>query len=338
MALYPRGSTWWIDFTTSSGQRIRRSTATADKPQAQHLHDKLKAESWREDFLDIKPLFTWDEAAHRWLSETTKRTRNDDILKLRWLQQFLRGKVLAHITGVQIEAIGKAKLAVSSKSTVNRYLQLIKAILNKARREEWISKVPTVTLYEEPEGRERWITPAQATTLLSKLPDHQRAMAEFALLTGLRQGNVTALQWMQIDMERRTVWIPKKKAKKRKGFSVPLNDLAIEILQRQLGKHPDRVFTYEGMPITWVNTRCWRHALRRAGIHDFRWHDLRHTWATWHIQNGTSIYELKELGGWETIEMVERYAHLGTHQMASRSAVVSNLLRATRPVPSRIQG
>lgn len=62
-------------------------------------------------------------------------------------------------------------------------------------------------------------------------------------------------------------------------------------------KHQIRVFTYRGEPIAAANTRAWKKALIRAGIDNFRWHDLRHTWATWHRQAGTPTHELQRLGG-----------------------------------------
>src|SRR3990167_8689363 len=74
------------------------------------------------------------------------------------------------------------------------------------------------------------------------------------------------------------------------------------------------VFTYCGKPIKQCNTKAWKKALKRVGIENFRWHDLRHTWASWHVQNGTSLQELQQLGGWSSFEMVLRYAHLsGDH-------------------------
>ena len=65
-----------------------------------------------------------------------------------------------------------------------------------------------------------------------------------------------------------------------------------------------------------VSTKAWYHALQRAGIEDFRWHDLRHTWASWHVQNGTPLHALQELGGWESPEMVRRYAHFSAEHLA----------------------
>lgn len=71
-----------------------------------------------------------------------------------------------------------------------------------------------------------------------------------------------------------------------------------------------RVFTFRGQPIENANNRTWRAALIRAGIENFRWHDLRHTWATWHRQSGTPTHELQRLGAWQASAMVERYAHV----------------------------
>jgi integrase len=77
------------------------------------------------------------------------------------------------------------------------------------------------------------------------------------------------------------------------------------------------VFTYDGNPVKQVSTKAWYKALKRAGIEKFRWHDFRHTWASWHVQNGTPLHVLQELGGWETPSMVCRYAHLASEHLAA---------------------
>ncbi len=328
MSLYKRGNTWCIDFTPESGKRVRRSTNTSNKKEAQNLHDKLKSESWRVTHLGERPKHSWDEAARKWLDETPcDRKRHADNLKIRWLQPYLGGKMLSDITRDDIAGIGKAKCAHASPATANRHLALVRAILRRAWREwEWIEKVPVVKLYEELKRRVRWITPAQARKLLAELPGHQREMVLFALGTGLRQGNVTGLCWSQVDIERRTIWIPAKQAKGGEDLHVPLNELTCAVLKRQAGEHPERVFAYKGKPITWANTRGWRSALKRAGIVDFRWHDLRHTWASWLIQNGTPLYDLQEMGGWKSAAMVRRYAHLAPENLVRHSAVIDGLL------------
>lgn len=74
------------------------------------------------------------------------------------------------------------------------------------------------------------------------------------------------------------------------------------------------LFTYQGKPVKQCNA-AWRKALKWAEIKDFHWHDLRYAWASWHIQNGTSLYELQKLGGWSSYETVQRYAHLNSQQL-----------------------
>jgi integrase len=138
---------------------------------------------------------------------------------------------------------------------------------------------PSSKLYRETKRRIRWITPEQAQTLLRELPPHQVDIVLFALSTGLRQSNVLELDWSQVDLDRRVAWIHADQAKGRRPIHVSLNSTALAVLVRQVGKHPVRVFTYNGMPVAWANTLAWRQALKRAGIEDFRWHDLRHTWA-----------------------------------------------------------
>ena len=92
-----------------------------------------------------------------------------------------------------------------------------------------------------------------------------------------------------------------------------------------LRKHRTHVFSYLGRPITQVSTKAWYAALKRAGIEDFRWHDLRHTLASWHVQNGTPLFALQELGGWESAEMVRRYAHLSSDHLAPYAERLSAL-------------
>ena len=97
---------------------------------------------------------------------------------------------------------------------------------------------------------------------------------------------------------------------------MPLNETALQVLRVQKGQHPVYVFTFRGQKVLQVSGAAWYRALERAGIEDFRWHDLRHTWASWHVQNGTPLHALQELGGWESSEMVRRYAHFSAEHLA----------------------
>jgi integrase len=331
MSLFKRGRTWWVDFTTPAGERIRHTTGTRDRQQAQEYHDKLRAEAWRVDKLGERPAYTWDDAGYKFLTETQhKATHHEDKVKLVWLQQFLRGKPLAEIDRELIVSIGAKKLQESSPATANRYLALIRSILRKAMNDwEWIDRAPFVRLYKEAKRRVRWITPEQAEKLLGELPEHQRDIVVFALSTGLRQSNVLRLEWSQVDLTRGVAWIHPDQAKARKAIHVPLNSQAVAVLNRQAGKHPERVFTFRGKPIRWANTHAWREALKRAGIEEFRWHDLRHTWASWLTQHGTPSNVLQELGGWESESMVRRYAHLAPAQLLEHSEKLASLIPGT---------
>jgi len=110
-------------------------------------------------------------------------------------------------------------------------------------------------LLKEPTRRIRFLTQDQAAALLRELPRHLRDMAIFALSTGLRAANITGLCWGQVDLERKQAWVHPDQAKARRAIAVPLNDTALEVLERQNGIHPVRVFTYGGRA-------------RKAGQHD----------------------------------------------------------------------
>ncbi|SDX06602.1 Site-specific recombinase XerD [Nitrosomonas oligotropha] len=337
MSLFKRGKTWWISFTTPSGERVRCSAATEDKTQAQEFHDKLKAESWRVVKLGDKPKRTWDEAAYKWLMETQdKKTHHDDVAKINWLQQFFRGKYLDELTRDVIAGIGELKRKETSPATANRLLALIRSILRRAALDwEWIDKPPVIKLYREAKRRVRYLSATQASILIQELPQHLGDMVTFSLATGLRRSNVTKLEWSQVDMQRNVAWIHGDQAKAGKPIHVTLNATAIAVLTRQIGKHPRSVFSYKGKPITQVNTKAWYKALKRAGIEDFRWHDLRHTWASWLTQNGVPLNVIQEMGAWESAEMVRRYAHLAPEQFAQHARVLDGVLNVTNLAQSK---
>ena len=91
------------------------------------------------------------------------------------------------------------------------------------------------------------------------------------------------------------------------------------------------MFTYAGHPIKRPDILTWQRACQKTGITDFRWHDLRHTWASWHVQAGTSLQTLMELGGWSSYDMVLRYAHLaGEHLHSAAGNIVTIQLRCEK--------
>lgn len=278
-----------------------------------------------------KPKRTWDEAALKWLTETAhKRSHLQDVKQVAWLQQFFRGRLLSELTREVIAEVGAIKLRDRTPATANRYLAMIRSILRRAAFEwEWIDRVPLIRLHKEPKRRVRWISPEQVKALLAELPKHLADMVSFSLATGLRQRNVVDLEWSQVDLKRQVAWIYADQAKGGRDIHVSLNGTAMVVLTKQLGKHPDRVFTYKGKPVYQVNTKAWKSALKRAGIENFRWHDLRHTWASWLTQEGVPLNVIQEMGAWESAEMVRRYAHLAPEQFGRHAKVVDALLNGT---------
>src|SRR5438552_3228761 len=260
MSLYKRGDSphWWIKIS-HSGRKIQHSTGTEDKSQAQEYHDKLKASLWEQQRLGVKPRRAWKEAVIRWLAETSEKvTHHQDIGKLRWLDRSLGGLMLDEITLDVIDRIKSERLKTVNKPTVNRYLALVRSILLRARDEwEWIDKTPKVKLFKEPPGRERSITGSQAEVLLRELPAHQRNVVLFALATGLRQSNVLKLEWSHVNLETGHAWVDANQSKNGRAIAVPLNSTALDVLRRQIGKHPVRVFTYAGNPLDRANTHAW---------------------------------------------------------------------------------
>lgn len=321
-----------VRFTGPDGRRIRRTTGTTDRQRAQEFADRLKASLWRASRLGDRPARSWPDAVLRWVSETKhKRTHGEDIAKLRWLDRHLGRLHLHQVTPDVIERIradlesGNAPSGGRSAGTVAKYLALVRSILRAAAgRWDWLDKAPTVTLPRSTarDPAPRWLTRKQAAELLAALRaaelGHTADMAELTLATGLRQLNVTGLRWDRVDLVERRAWVDSTDTKNARALAVPLNTQAVAILRRQLFRHRDLVFVYRGRPIHRPNTRAWRRVLTELGLRpdpgrsarNFRWHDLRHTWASWHVQAGTPLPILQALGGWSSLDMVMKYAHL----------------------------
>lgn len=238
---------------------------------------------------------------------------------LRWIHPYLSGLPLDQVTRGRLADIRSAGLAAGwSNRTANYTVGVVSTIMRAANEWEWAASVPRLRSLKIPPHRTRWLTHEEADRLLDELPQHLADMARFTLHTGLRKATLLAMRWDWLDWTpgRECVRVPAPKMKQRRPLIVPLSDHALAILKRLHSRRAvAKVWTLAGRPIIEPNTRAWRQALERAGIEDFTWHDLRHTWASWHVQGGTSLAVLKELGGWQTMQMVMVYAHLATRQL-----------------------
>jgi integrase len=196
----------------------------------------------------------------------------------------------------------------------------MRSLLRMAHHEwQWIDNFPKIRLLKSEVERDRWLTHEEADRLVRSCAPHLAALVLFALATGCRAAEITGLEWNRVDLERRHAWLNKTKKGTPRG--VPLNEYAVEVFKEQIGRHLQFCFMYQGQPLRAdVTNTAWHSALKRAGIEDFRFHDLRHTWASWHRQAGTSCDELKDLGGWKSRIMVDRYAKFATENLLSAAS------------------
>jgi integrase len=199
-----------------------------------------------------------------------------------------------------------------SHATADRMMGVVRAVLRKCAREwGWLTVMPVVPMYRPEEVEPRWLTPAEFKRLCSELPPHLELAAHFAVETGLRMRAMLRLTWDRIDIPNARLRIPGKQMKGAKALGISLSELAIAVLIRLKTANPEGpyVFQYEGAPIDNCNTAAFRKALIRAGINTegmkrndplkVDWHTLRHTFATWALQDGVTLEELQKLGGWK---------------------------------------
>jgi len=263
--------------------------------------------------LGAKPDRLYDELAFEWLDQSTKKSLKMDATFMKWLNPQLTGILVKDIDRVKIMELRKKKTRETSKSTANRYMALLRSMLNAAVEWGWIEHAPKIPMYHIVKNEPRWITEDEFARLYQELPSHLQALALVAVNTGLRKTPLVEMRRSWIHGNH--VTIPARYMKDGKPFGLPLNEAAKSIIDSQPGK--DYVFTYKGNRIVQTNTKAWHKALARAGIENFRWHDLRSTWASWHVQAGTPLPVLQRLGPWRSYEMVLRYAHLAPAHVAS---------------------
>jgi len=317
MSIKLRGDTYWIDVQIN-GQRIRESLKTGDKKQAQALADIRRAELWQGRLLKAKPKKTFKEACARWLVERGhKKSISEDKDKVAYFQAKLGDRQLSNITRDDIEAALPQDV---KPATRNRYRAFIRAVLRACEREwDWLDRAPVLRTEAEPKRRVAFLTREQAEVFLASLPDKYQTPVRFALLTGLRRSNVFGLTWDKVDLQRGMVIVEADEAKAGQKILVPLNKQAREMLEALPGPREGRV--WGDIPRVWCNT--WKASCKRAGVPWLRFHDLRHTWASWHAMAGTPLSVLQELGGWHSPQMVQRYAHLSPEHLAAAAERVS---------------
>ncbi|WP_145531308.1 site-specific integrase [Yersinia kristensenii] len=330
MPIYKRGKTYWIDVSAPDGTRIRRSASTEEKQKAQQLHDKIKHELWAVSNLDKRPEKLFEDLVILALRDAEGQSsfHVKQIYARYWLSVF-GGRVISSISGEEItdnlpthNLMTRKRLA---NATRNRYRSFIMRGFSLADKSGWLNRQPYVQSQREPKVRIRWIEKSEAKCLIDNLRhDWMKHVCSFALLTGARLGEILSLKWKDVDLGRRVAVITADNAKSGRARPLPLNDDAVAIM-RKIPVDNEFVFSADGAREGYINRTDFDRAMLLSGIEDFRFHDLRHTWASWHVQSGTPIMVLKELGGWEKLEMVNKYAHLSGEHLSKFSGIVTFL-------------
>ncbi|GGZ55996.1 integrase [Lysobacter xinjiangensis] len=318
-------TTWRVRVRRQSGPWLTKSFAR-----------KIEAEAWArsiEHKLDTGESVPSSEARKRTLgdaidrylqvtlpqSKFQKNTREQTRM-LTWWKEELGSRPLVTVTASTIAevrdriALEKTRTGkVRSGATVNRRIAALSAVLTVAVKEYgWIPKnpVPNVTRMPDSKARERFLSETERRDLLAccDVSDLKLLgpLVRLALATGARKGELLGLQWQHVDLDRRTVrFLDTKNGESR---TVPLAPAAVEVLRQwKAGRLPVGAVFPETVDVV---DKYWREARGDAGLTDFRFHDLRHSAASYLAMSGASLMDIAAILGHKTLAMVKRYSHL----------------------------
>jgi len=322
MAIYKRGKVWWISYTVN-GKRVQKPMGTRkDKAVAvlENIRVSIRAGRYHEEEMTPIPFEVLYEKYVEWAKvkksfESTRTTREVCL-------KYFQGKTAQLITVSDIEAFIAVRRdtpvrvsgSARTNATMNRELATLKAILNKGVAWGFLNHNPAikVKMLPEPKGRTRFLTVEEVSALLNAATPHLRPVLIMALETGMRRGEILKLKWSDVDMKNSMIYVSDTKTGVPRH--VPMSNHLRETLKalpRRLGV--DHVFAGRGKatgkPFDDVRT-SFRNALVRAGITEFRFHDLRHTAASHMVMAGIPMKTVGEILGHSTPVMTERYSHL----------------------------
>ncbi len=278
---------------------------------------------------------TLGEVVDRYLRDVLPakpRSEKDQKRQLKWWKEQLGDFLLADVTPALI-AEYRDKLAKGvtprgtqrSPSTVNRYLAALSHALSIAVKEwGWLDDNPIrkVRKPKEPRGRVRFLSDDERTRLLAACKEHNNpalyAIVVLALSTGARQGEILNLTWKDVSVSRGMIVLQETKNNERRA--IPLQGHALEIVKEMRTVRridTDLLFPSRQDPDKPLNIQnIWRAALEKVAIEDFKFHDLRHSAASYLAMSGASLVEMATVLGHKTLQMLKRYAHLSEQHTA----------------------
>ncbi len=308
MGLYRRGKFFWFRISYQ-GNRIQESFKTDNKKLAEKLYAKVLTDIVEGRYFETAKAKTiqFQDMTDKYLKE---HAHSRDSRTVKTLLNFFSGYVIYQIKTKAIAEYRSMRLKTVKPATVYQELALLRRMFNVAIKEwEWCKDNPVSRLsfsVGNRNARDRWLTIEEEKLLLEKAtnPDWLRSLLMVALHTGMRRGEILDLRWQNVDLLNRLIRIVKSKNGEKR--SIPMSNTLVNLFKSMTVRDiSGRVFPISGSSL--------RHAFdktaEKAKLEDFRFHDLRHTFATRLVQNGVDLYKVKELLGHKTITMTMRYAH-----------------------------
>jgi len=280
-------------------------------------------EAKRHTLADLIDRYIADILPHKGVSSVRKQTQ-----QLLWWKARLGYCLLADITPALLaehrDTLARGESILRSNATVNLYLAALSHVFTIAVKEwQWLDDSPMrkVSKPRLPRGRVRFLSDEERQHLLGSCQASRNPslypVVVLALATGARKGELLSLHWPDVDLQRGTLTFHETKNGERR--TVPLTGQALALMQQHTKvRRLDTVLVFpDATGKRPVGIReAWEYASKRAGISDFRFHDLRHTAASYLAMNGASLLEIAEVLGHKTLAMVKRYAHLSEQHTA----------------------
>ena len=335
-----KGITWQIDFYDPQGKRVMK--CFPKKADAEAYLGKVlaaKKEGRYHDVFDVKKesQTTFNELADRYVEnfQTQKSFKDFKSHVVRELREPFGTRRLSEIAYLDLETYRNQRKAAPTKAgrtradaSVNRDMAILGHMLSKAVDWGLLETSPfgkgKKLLLKENNQRLRFLTEAEIEAMLKGCSPHLKPIVETALLTGMRRGELLSLKWEQI----RNGFIYLTETKSGKARQIPVNERLAEVFREvrqdnQL-KSPYVFCDSQGRRYLEV-TRSFASACRRAGIEDFRFHDLRHTFGSQLVMRGASLKAVQELLGHASLGMTMRYAHLSQKHLKESVNLLNDL-------------
>lgn len=331
-----KGSSWCIDYT-HKGRRFVKVVAR-DRRLAEMVAKKVELELYNDMFFPekAKSRVRFKDFVDEYIEKHSKRNKRSwprDVKSLKRLLPVFGDMYLADITPRMIEdyRLQREKSGVSPTS-VNREHALLKHMFTKAMDWGLVRENPAkrVKMARE-KPRSRFLTVKEMNHLLEAATRSKalylKPMLVLALNTAMRKGEILNLRWEDVDFERSVIKVIK--TKNAQPREVPMTDSLFNTLLdwRQSNPSSDYVFVKRnGQPLKFIEG-SFVAALKRAGIRDFRFHDLRHTAASYMHMAGLDILDIKEIGGWKSMKMVARYSHISDEHKRARMVIFESYIQ-----------